>query len=79
MKGWKSLCKSWGVFGTQASIYEAFFVKIVNNLFFSQKNFIIDARLGSKEASKTNEILKTKLKWSKSSWLLQRLAFVVLL
>ena len=26
MKGWQSLCKSWGVFGTQASIYDEAFL-----------------------------------------------------
>ena len=55
------------------------FVKIVNDLLFSQKNSIIDFRLGSKEAFENNKNLKTKLRWSKSSSLLQRLAFTLTL
>ena len=55
------------------------FVKIVNDLLFSQKNSIIDFRLGSKEAFENNKNLKTKLRWSKSSWLLQRVAFTLTL
>ena len=55
------------------------FVKIVNDLLFSPKNSIIDFRLGSKEAFENNKNLKTKLRWSKSSWLLQLLAFTLTL
>ena len=43
------------------------FVKILNALLFSQKNSIIDTRLGSEEAFENHEIFKTKLRWSKSS------------
>ena len=39
---------------------------------------IIDSRLGFKEASEYNKIFKKKPSWSISSWLLQRVAFLVL-
>ena len=34
--------------------------------------------MGCKEAPENNETFKTKHRWSKSSWLLQRVAFLVL-
>ena len=42
----------------------AFFVKIVNKLYFRKKNSIIDTHLSSKEISENNEIFKTKLGWT---------------
>ena len=66
MKGLKSLqIKAEAYLKPKASIYDkVFFVKIVNDLLFSPKIFIIHARLGSKEASEYNEIFRTKLRWS---------------
>ena len=70
--------KSGGVIRIQASSYDgALFVKIVYDLLLSQKIFIIDVWLGSKLASENIEIFKMKLRWSKSSSLLQRVAFLV--
>ena len=60
------------------SIYRNFLAKIVNCFQpFSQKSFIIDARLGSKYTSKTTEIFKIKLRLTKSSRLLKCAAFLV--
>ena len=50
---------------------------MVNNLLFSKKNLIIDAELISKRFPQNDDFLKTKLRWSKLSWLLQRVAFLV--
>ena len=47
---------------------------MVNNLLFSKKNLIIDAEL---MVPQNDDFLKTKLRWSKLSWLLQRVAFLV--
>ena len=44
-------------------------------LYFCNKSSILDARLGYVQASEKIEIFKVKLRWSKSSRLLQRIAF----
>ena len=44
--------------------------------YFRNKTFIIDIQLGYIQTSKNIEILKVMLRWSKSLWLLQHVAFV---
>ena len=45
--------------------------------YFCNKSFIIDIQLGYIQTSKNIEILKVMLRWSKSLWLLQHVAFLV--
>ena len=47
-----------------------------NDYYFRNKSSIIDVRLGYVQTSENNEILKVKLGWSRSSQLLQRVAFL---
>ena len=62
-----------GVFRTQGSIFDGTFLWIyLTAYYFCNKVSTIDLRLGY------IEIFKVKLRWSKSSWLLQRIAFLVL-
>ena len=62
MKGLKSLqIKAEAYLKPKRAYMTKLFMKIVNDLLFSQKIFIIDARLGSKEVSENKEIFKTKL------------------
>ena len=46
--------------------------------YFCKKILIIDVWVGSKYASYENEIFKMKLRFDKQSWLLQRVAFLVI-
>ena len=55
----------------------SFLVNILNDFIFSQLGSITDLRLGYILASEKIEIFKVKLRWSKSSRLLQRIAFLV--
>ena len=65
MKGLKSLqVKAEAYLKPKRASIMKFFVKVVNDLLFSPKIFIIHARLGSKEISEYNEIFRTKLRWS---------------
>ena len=65
--------KSRGVFGTHAEHLQwSFFVNILNGLLFSQY------KLHHRSSTWLYiEIFKVKLKWSKSSPVLQRIAFLV--
>ena len=54
------------------------FVNIVN-CYFRNKNSIIKVKLGYIQVFENIEIFKVKLRWSKSSRLLQRLVFLVYL
>ena len=70
--------KSRGVFGTQASIYdEAFSWIYLTAYFFHNKSSIIDVQLGYVQVSENVKFFKAKLRWSKSSRLLQSLAILV--
>ena len=70
--------KSRGVFRTHANIYDRVFLWIfLSALFFRNISSIIDLRLGYIQASENIEIFKVKLGWSKSSRLLQHIAFLV--
>ena len=76
MKGLKSLqIKAEAYLKPKRAYMTKLFMKIVNDLLFSQKIFIIDARLGSKEVSENKKNFKAKPRWSKLSWLIQRAAF----
>ena len=78
MKGLKSLqIKAEAYLKPKRAYMTKLFMKIVNDLLFSQKIFIIDARLGSKEVSENKKIFKAKPRWSKLSWLIQRAAFFI--
>ena len=70
--------KSRGVFRTQASIEDGAFLWIYwTAYFFRNISSIIDVRLSYILASENIETFKVKLRWSKSSGLLQRVAFLV--
>ena len=63
---------------TQARIYDGAVLRIyLMSYYLLNKGFIIDVGLGYTYASESIEIFKGKLRWSKSSWLLQRIAFIV--
>ena len=53
--------------------------KQLTTYYFPQKNSIINLWYGSKVASKNTEIFETKLRASKSWWLLQCITFLVYL
>ena len=61
-----------------ASTMEIFLWKHLMAYYFRNKSSIIDVWLSYIYASKNIEIFKVKLKWIKSSRLLQRVAFLVL-
>ena len=66
------------VFRTHASIYDEAFLGIyLTALYFRNISSIIDLRLGYIYVSENIEIFKGKLRWSKSSRLLQRIAIFV--
>ena len=74
----KESSKSRGVCRTQANIYDAAFLRIyLTDYFFFNKSLIIEVRLGCIYASENIEIFKLEPRWSKSSLLLQRMAFLV--
>ena len=52
---------------------------IKKTYYFCNKISIIDVQLGYIQTSKNIEIFNVKLRWSKSSRLLQRVAFLVLI
>ena len=73
----KSLQKAWRI-QNPASIYDwAFFLIYLTTYYFRNKSSIIDVWLGNILASKYIEIFKVKLRWSKTSQLLQGVAFLV--
>ena len=75
-KTFKESSKSRGIFTTQARIYDVAFLWIYSTTYhFCNKSSIIDVWLGYILASKSIEMFKVKLSWSKSSQLLQRRAF----
>ena len=76
-KTFEELSKSRGVFRTQVSIYDGALGKNLTDYYFCHKSFIIDVRLSYIYACENIEIFKVKLKWSKSSRLLLRVAFLV--
>ena len=79
MKRLKDL-QSEGVFRIQASICDGAFLWIyLTAYYFYNTSSIIDVWVGYIKASENNEIFKVKLRWSKSSRLLQRIAFLVFL
>ena len=72
----KESSKSSGVFRTQPSIHDGDFLWIyLTAYYFCNRSSIIDTQLGYILASKNFEFFKVKLIWSKSSRLLQRIAF----
>ena len=72
----KESSKSRGVFRTQASIYDGVFLRIyLGTYYFCNKSSITDVRLTYTQASENIEISKVRLSSSKSSRLLQRIAF----
>ena len=78
IKRLKSLQKRRRVFRTHASICDGAFLRIyLTALYFCNMSSIIDLRLGYVQASENIEILKVKLRQSKSSRLLRRIAFLV--
>ena len=66
------------MFRTQESIYYGASLWIYfTAYYFLNKNSIIDVRLGYIYVSRNIEIFKMKLRWIKSLWLLQCVAFLV--
>ena len=61
----------------RASTHGAFLWKCIIAYYFHNKSSIIDVRLGYIWVSKNIEIFKVKLRWSKSSRLLQCIVFLV--
>ena len=77
-KAFEESSKCRGVFRTNASIYDGAFLWVyLSALYFRNISSIIDLRLGYIWASENIDIFKVKLRWSKSSRLLQRIAFLV--
>ena len=75
---WRVLKKQGCIWNTCKHLRWSFSVNILNGCIFSQcKLPIIDLRPGYIWASENIEIFKVKLRWSKSSRLLQRIAFLV--
>ena len=80
MKGLKSLkVKEEAYLEPEQASMMKFFVKIVNDVLLSPKKLHHRySRRFLKKTSQNNEIFTTKLRWIKSSWLLQRVVFLVL-
>ena len=77
-KAFEKSSKSSGVFRTHARIYNGAFLWIyLSALYYRNISSIIDLRLGYIWACENIEIFKVKLRWRKSSRLLQRIAFLV--
>ena len=74
----ESSTKSSATFRTQASIYDGSFLWIyLTAYYFRNKSSIIDDQLGYMQTFENIEIFKVRLSGSKSSRLLQRVAFLV--
>ena len=75
----ESSSKRRGVFRTQASIYDGTFLWIyLTAYYFRKKISTIDVRLGYIQTSKNIDILIVNLRPSKSSRLLEHVAFLVI-